>query len=114
MRGARRRKSYDRVCARDRAHLLTPDVSVGAGGNVHRNNRASTCVQHCDGFGVKSRDWWAKAGAENCIDQNLRVKDSARALGFELFMRRHCDRRHRQLGKHFGGVAAQLSPLSQQ
>ena len=92
MGGAGRGKSYDRIGPRDRAYLLAHDIRVGAGGNIHRDHRGGTRIQRRDSFGVKPAHWRTKAGAEDGIDQNIRVKDGAGRFSLQLFVRRNGDR----------------------
>ena len=101
--------------ARATAPTCSPMTSASAPEGISTaTTGAGTRIQRGDGFGVKPAHWRAEAGAEDGIDQNIRIKDRAGGFGLQLFVRRHCDRRDRQLGKHFGGIAAQLRSLRQQ
>ena len=111
---AGRGKGHDRIGPRHRAHLFAHNIRVGAGRNIHRDHRSRARIHCGDGFSVEPAHGGTEAGAEDGVNQNIRIKDRAGCFSLHLVVFRHPNRRHGQPGEHFRGIAAQLGALRQQ
>ena len=114
MRRARSGKGHDRIGPRHRAYLFAHHIRVGAGWNIHRDHRSRARIHRGDGFSVEPAHRWTEAGAEDGIDQNIRVKDRAGCFSLQLVVFRHPNRRHGQPGEHLRRIAPQFGALRQQ
>ena len=81
-----RGKGHDRVGPRHRAHLFAHDVGVGAGWNIHRDNRRGARIHRGNGFGIQPAHRRAETGAEDGIHQNVRIKNRPCRFGLQLFI----------------------------